>query len=100
MVDTTFHTLSAIFAVIGGTGAGILSILVWGVLRKSPFGTIIALLSVTMSGMILYHVVLFVLSPDSLFLDTLRSALYTVIAIFLWLVIATHQQLQHSASGR
>lgn len=99
MVDTTLHSLSAIFAIIAGTGAGVLSILVWRILRKSPFGTVVALLSITMSGLIVYHVVLFVFRPDSLFLNTLRSALHTVLAVFLWLVIATHQQLRHSASG-
>lgn len=99
MVDTTVHTLSAIFAIIGATGAGALSVLVWRILRESPFGTIVALLSITMSGMIIYHVVLFVVGPESLFLNTLRSALYTVLAIFLWLVIVTHQQLHKSASS-
>lgn len=99
MVDTPLHTLSALFAIIGGTGAGILSIVAWSVLRKSPFGMIIALLSVTMSGIIIYHVVLFVVGADSLFLNTFRSALQTILAIFLWLVIATHHQLQHRASG-
>lgn len=99
MVDTTLHTLSALFAIIGGTGAGVLSIGVWSVLRKSPFGIIIALLSVTMSGMIVYHVVLFVLGAESLFMDTFRSALQTILAIFLWLVIITNHQLQYSVSG-
>lgn len=99
MVDTILHSLSAMFAIIAGTGAGVLSILVWRALRESPFGTIVALLSVTMSGLIVYHVFLFVFRPDSLFLNTLRSALYTALAIFLWLVIATHHRLQRSASG-
>lgn len=98
MVNTTLHALSAIFAIIAATGAGVLSVLAWRILRESPFGTVIALLSVTMSGLIAYHVVLFVLGADSLFLDTLRSALHTVLAIFLWLVIATHERLQDSVA--
>lgn len=52
-----------------------------------------------MSGMILYHVGLFLVAPDSLLLDTLRSALYTILALFLWLVIVTHRQLKRTASG-
>jgi hypothetical protein len=52
-----------------------------------------------MSGMIIYHVVLFLFAPDSFFLDALRSALYTILAIFIWLVIATHQQLKRTATG-
>lgn len=99
MVDSTVHTLSILLAIISGTGAGLLALLFWRVFHESPFGTIIALLSATMSGMIIYHVVLFLLAPDSLLLDTLRSALYTILAIFLWLVIGTHRKIEHTASG-
>lgn len=99
MVDSTVHTLSVLLAIISGTGAGLLALLFWRVFHESPFGTIVALLSATMSGMIIYHVILFLIAPDSLFLDTLRSALYTILAIFLWLVIATHQEIVHTASG-
>lgn len=99
MVDSTVHILSVLFAIINGTGAGLLALLYWRDFRESPFGTIIALLSATMSGMIIYHVALFVLNPESLLLDTLRSSLYTVVAIFLWLVIVTHHELKYAASG-
>lgn len=100
MVDTTIHTLSVLFALVSGTAAGLLSLLFWRVLRESPFGTVIALLSGTMSAMIIYHIILFLVEPDTLLLDTLRSALYTVIAIFLWLVIVTHHQIDSSAAER
>jgi hypothetical protein len=98
MVDTSAHTLSVLFAVITATGAGFLSILYWHTLRESPFGMVIALLTLTMSAMIVYHIVLFLVEPDTLFLDTLRSALYTVVAIFLWLVVATHRRIKNSAA--
>lgn len=97
MVDTTIHTLSVVFAIISGTGAGLLALLLWKVLRESPLGTVIALLTGAMSAMILYHVFLFVVDPDALLAETLRSSLYTIIAIFLWLVIATHQQIKQTA---
>lgn len=97
MVDSTVHTLSVIFAIISGTGAGILSLLFWRILSDSPFGTVIALLLFAMTAAIAYHVVLFIVEPDTLLLDTVRSALYTIVAIFLWLVIATHQQIKSSA---
>lgn len=97
MVNTTVHTLSAIFAIITGTGAGLLALLFWQVLRESPFGTIVALLSGAMSAMIVYHVLLFVVEPDALLADTLRSSVYTIVAIFLWLVIVTHRQIESSA---
>ncbi|WP_306060838.1 hypothetical protein [Natronococcus wangiae] len=58
----------------------------------------VALLSLTLSGVICYHVVLFVGGGESVFLETLRSAMHTVVAIFLWLVIATHEQIQRNVS--
>lgn len=97
MVDTTIHTLSVVFAIIGGTGAGLLALLLWEVLRESPLGTVIAFLTGAMSAVIAYHVFLFVVEPDALLADTLGSSLYTIIAIFLWLVIATHQQIKQTA---
>lgn len=98
MVDTTVHTLGAIFAIIGGTGAGLLALIFWRAFPKSPFSTVIALLSATMSGMTVYHVFLFILKPDTLLLDGLRSTVYTIVAIFLWLVIATHQGIDDTVS--
>ena len=52
-----------------------------------------------MSGMTVYHVVLFVLGPDTLLLNVLRSASYTLLVIFLWLVIVTHHRINHTAMG-
>jgi len=99
MVNSTVHTFSVLFAIISGTGAGLLALLSWRAFRDSPFGTVIALLSVTMSGMILYHVVLFPFAANTLFLDTLRSVLQTIVAIFLWLMVVTHQQIEYAATG-
>lgn len=99
MFDASLQTASILFAIIGGTAAGVLSFLLWNVLRETPFGTVVALLSLTLSGVILYHVVLFV-GGESVFLDTLRSAMHTIVAIFLWLVIATNEQIQQSVTKR
>lgn len=96
MIDTTLQTLSALFALMSGTGAGLLALLFWHVLRESPFGSVVAFLTGAMSAMIFYHLVLFVIEPDAILLDTLRSTLYTLIAIFLWLVIVTHQRIENS----
>ena len=98
MGNTTVHTLSAIFAIVCGTGAGFLALLFWEVLRESPFGTVVTLLTGTMSAMIVYHVVLLVVEPDTLLVETLRSGLYTIVAIFLWLVIGTHQRIENDAA--
>lgn len=99
MVNSALHTLSAVFALVAATGAGVVSVLVWRMLQESPFGRVVALLSVTMSGLIAYHAVLFVVGPEPVGLDALRSGLHTVLAIFLWLAIATHERVQDSAAG-
>lgn len=100
MVNSSVHTLSPIFAIICGSGAGLLALLFWHVLRESPFGRIIALLSGTMSAMIVYHVLLFIVEQDTILVSVFRSALYTVVAIVLWLVIATHQRIEQTAAER
>lgn len=98
MVDATLHTLSALFAIIAGTCAGLLSVLVWRRVRRSPFGAVVALLSVTMTGVMAYHVVVFFSTPGGLLLETAHSALQTVLALLLWLVIATHQRLERDVA--
>lgn len=100
MADVTLYTGSVLFAIIGGTAAGILSLLCWNILRETPFGTIIALLSVTLSGVIFYHVLLFVADVETVFLDVLRSSMQTAVAVVLWLAILTHRRIQRSASRR
>lgn len=96
MVDTAIHAGSVLFAIVGGTGAGILAVLLWRALRGSPVGTIVGLLTVAMSAMIVYHALLFVLELESFYLNVLRSVLQTAVAIFLWLAIATHRHVETS----
>lgn len=99
MVDTSVHALGAVFAIVGGTGAGLLAFLFWRAFPDSPFRTVVALLSATMSGMTVYHVILFVFGPETLLLSALRSAIFTILAIFLWVVIATHYRIDSTATG-
>lgn len=100
MVDATLGMLGVLFAIIAGTGAGVLSVLFWRRVRGSPFGAVVALLSVTMCGIIAYHVVAFFFQPQTLLLDVSRSVLQTGAALFVWLVIATHQRIERDAEGR
>lgn len=100
MVEATLQTIGVIFAIIAGTCAGVLSIQFWRRVRGSPYGAVVALLSVTMCGVIAYHVVAFFFQPDSLLLDVSRSVLQTGAALFVWLVIATHRRFERDLEGR
>lgn len=99
MVDTTLHALSAVFAIVAATSAGVLAVLAWRALRRSPFGAAFALLSVTLSGVIAYHVALVVFASESLLLDAFGSVLHTAIAGFLWLAVAAREGLRDDVAG-
>lgn len=94
MTDTAIHILSVPFAIITGTGAGLLAVLSWKIFRESPFGIVVALLSLIMSAITIYHAILPVFGPESMFLQVLRSATHTIIAIFILLMIRGHRQLR------
>ncbi|ELY63224.1 hypothetical protein [Natrinema versiforme] len=99
MPHSVVHLLGVPFAIIAGTGAGVFALLCWGIFRDSPFGTAIALLSVGMVALTIYHTMLLVVEPESLVLHVLRSAANTIIAIFVGLLILRHRQLRHGRAG-
>ncbi|PGF15531.1 hypothetical protein CP556_04960 [Natrinema sp. CBA1119] len=99
MTHSVVHLLGVPFAIIAGTGAGVFALLSWGIFRNSPFGTAIALLTVGMVALTIYHTTLLVTGPEPLVLHVLRSAANTSIAIFLGLLILRHRQLHRSRPG-
>lgn len=99
MTDTLLHALSVPFAIVAGTGAGILAVLTWEIFRESPFGTVVSLVSIVMSLATVYHVVLVAVGPESLLLQGLRSGAYTGIAVFILFAIRGHRQLQRTGSA-
>ncbi|MFC4542544.1 hypothetical protein ACFO5R_11505 [Halosolutus amylolyticus] len=99
MTNSVGHLIGVSFAIVASTGAGVFALLSWGIFRNSPFGTAIALLSIGMVALTLYHTMLLVAGPESLALHVIRSAVNTVIAVFLGLLILRHRQL-HRAQSR
>ncbi|MFC6718039.1 hypothetical protein ACFQGT_10410 [Natrialbaceae archaeon GCM10025810] len=91
--------LSVPFAIVAGTAAGTFALLCWGIFRNSPFGTAVALLSLGMVALTIYHTMLLVVGPESLALHVLRSAANTIVAVFLGLLILRHRQLGRARSG-
>ena len=98
MTDTVLHALSVPFAIVAGTGAGVLALLSWEIFRESPFGTVIGLVSLVMSTITIYHVVLIAVGPESLLLEALRSVAYTIIAVFILLAIRGHRRVVQKQS--
>ncbi|NHN46643.1 hypothetical protein G9464_03410 [Halostella sp. JP-L12] len=94
MTETLIRALGVSFAIVAGTGAGILAVLSWEIFRESPFGTVIALVSLIMSATTIYHVVLLAAGSETLLLQVLRSVVNTVIAAFVLLAVRSHRRLQ------
>lgn len=96
MIHSIAQILSIPFVIIASTGAGIFALLSWGIFRNSPFGTAVALLSLGMIALAVYHVMVFATDIDLLALHVLRSAANTIIAIFLGLLALRHRQLRRN----
>lgn len=94
MTDSLLHALSVPFAIVTGTGAGLLAVLSWEIFRESPFGRVIALVSLIMATITIYHVVLLAVGPDRLLLEALRSGAYTIVAVFVLAAIRSHRTVQ------
>ena len=99
MTHSVVHLLGVPFAIVTGTAAGVFALLSWGIFRDSPFGTAIALLSVGMVALTLYHTMLLVVEPASPVLDVFRSTANTIVAIFIGLLILRHRQLRGDRPG-
>lgn len=91
MTHSVVHLLGVLFAIIAGTGAGVFALLSWGIFRDSPFGTAIALLSLGMVAVTIYHMILLIEGSDSV-LHLVRSAATTVIAVVLGVLILRNHQ--------
>lgn len=92
-----FYDLSIGFAIVTGTGAGLLSLLSWGMFRRSPLGRAILVLSTTMSTFILYHVLVLGLPNHPFFLRLLESLAYTGVAVFVLLMVLSQRRLRRQA---
>uniref|UniRef100_A0A7D5GNY7 Uncharacterized protein n=1 Tax=Natrinema halophilum TaxID=1699371 RepID=A0A7D5GNY7_9EURY len=99
MTHSVIHLIGIPFAISAGTGAGVLALLSWEIFRNSPFGTAIAILSLGMVALTIYHATLLVTGPEPLALHVLRSTVNTTIAVFLGLLILRHRQLHRNRSS-
>jgi hypothetical protein len=96
-MDHALFYLSIPFAIIAGTGAGLLALLSWRIFRESPFGMVIGLLALVMSAATIYHTVLLTVGTESTGLRVFRAAIYTILALTIWIVILRNKTIQNKA---
>ncbi len=94
MVHPVIQYASIPIVIIISTVAGVFALLSWRIFRNSPFGTAIALLTLGMVAMATYHVLLLATEVEPFALHVFRSAINTIIAIFIGLMIIRHRQLR------
>jgi len=97
MPGGTLFDLSVAFAIVTGTGAGLLSLLSWEIFRQSPLGRSILVLSSTMSVFIIYHVLLLGLQTNPLALQVIESVAYTGVVVFIWAMVLSQHRLRRRA---
>lgn len=97
MVAGSLFDLSVAFAIVTGTGAGLLSVLAWKIFRSSPVGRAILALSMVMSVFILYHVLLLGLQSYPMFVKVIESAAYTGVVLFIAAMVLSQRRLRRRA---
>lgn len=100
MPEQLMTTVTVIFALVTGTGAGVLSLLAWEVFRKSPFGRAVLALTITMIVMILYHLILLLFPSTPTAAKILKSAMFTGVMIFIWVMVWDQHRVQRKIIGR
>lgn len=94
MPEEALFRLTVLFSLVTGTVAGVLSILTWEVLRRSPFGRAVFVLSIALTIFVLYHVIL-ILSPGTPMVSKLfKSAMFTGITAFIWMMVWSQHRLR------
>jgi hypothetical protein len=96
-MEHTLFYLSIPFAIIAGTGAGLLALLSWNIFRESPFGIVVGLLVIAMSAATVYHTILLTVRAESTVLRVFRATIYTLLALAIWAVIIRNKTIQSRA---
>lgn len=94
MVSETLYNLTVAFSLAAGSAAGLLSLLTWETLRRSPFGRAVFFLSLVMVLFIVYHVVLLVSPTTPAYVVLFKSALFTGTAGFVWMLVWSQHRLR------
>lgn len=94
MVGETLYDITVAFSLIAGSAAGLLSLLTWEVLRRSPFGRAIFMLSFVMVLFILYHVLLLISPTPPAYIGVFKSVLFTGVTLFIWMLVWSQYRLR------
>ena len=98
MASGVLYDLTVAFSLAAGSAAGLLSLLTWETLRRSPFGRAVVVLSVVMVLFIGYHVLLLVTPSTPAFAVVCKSAMFTGVAVFIGMLVWSQRRLRSRPS--
>jgi len=99
MVGDPFVTLTIVLSLVSGTAAGLLSLLTWEILRRSPLGRAVFVLSIVLVIFTLYHVIVLVSPIPTLVEKLFKSAMFTGATVFIWTMVWIQRRMRRSAAG-
>lgn len=91
--------LGIIFSLVTGTAAGLLSLLTWEILKRSPFGRAVLVLTGAMALFTVYHAVSLFIPGSTVALGLLKSGLFTGVAAFILLLVVKEHRMRDNADG-
>ena len=94
MASEVIYNLTVAFSLAAGSAAGLLSLLTWESLRRSPFGRAVFVLSLVMVLFIAYHVLLLVSPSAPTFVPVFKSGLFTGVTVFIWMLVWSQRRLR------
>ena len=94
MVSEALFELTVAFSLAAGSAAGLLSVLTWEALRRSPFGRAVFVLSLVLVLFTAYHGVVLVAPPAPGLLAAVKSAMFSGVAVFIWLLVWSQRRLR------
>ena len=91
MHDCVVYKASVLFAVVTGTSATLLSLLLWSVFRRSPIGKAVFGLLIVMSLFTVQNALVLLFSCDVFFVRLLKSGINTaVLAVVILFLVTAH----------
>lgn len=87
MIEIDLFQLTLILALIAGSIALVLSLLSWEILRYSPFGKGVVILSILLSLFIIYHVPLAIIDANRVTVEWIKSILHTGFVLYLLFMV-------------
>ncbi|MFB6239949.1 MAG: hypothetical protein ABEH81_16590 [Halopenitus sp.] len=99
MPGEALFTLTVAFSLVTGTAAGLLSLLTWEILRRSPLGQAVFVLSIVLVIFILYHVIVLLSPNPPMVAQLFKSAMFTGATVFIWTMVWIQRRMRQQADG-